>query len=96
MNIQVSQVGFNRPKLTLSMRMFGPRNSAHAFWHTYFLYGFPLDKLTYISREFSIEQPSVGVALLAQLFYKMHTTSTAQEKIIVLNEHHFCKFSYSF
>ena len=27
--------------------MFGPRNYAHAFWHTYFLYGFPLDKPTY-------------------------------------------------
>ena len=52
---------------------FGPRNSAHAFWHTIFLYGFPLDKPTdrhtyiYISREISIEQPSVGLASLAQL-----------------------------
>ena len=27
-------------KLTLSMCVFGPRNSAHAFWHTYFLLGF--------------------------------------------------------
>ena len=43
----VSQVGFNRPKLTLSMRVFGPRNSDHAFWYTYFLYGFPVDKLTF-------------------------------------------------
>ena len=68
-------VNFNWPKLTLSMRVFGSRNSAHAFWHTYFLYGFPVDKPTYIhtyihiyiSCEISIEQPSVGLASLAQL-----------------------------
>ena len=24
--------------------MFGPRHSTHAFWHTYFLFGFPVDK----------------------------------------------------
>ena len=35
--IRVSQVGFNCPKLTLSMRVFGPCNSTHVFWHTYFL-----------------------------------------------------------
>ena len=67
------KVGFNRPKLTWRMRVFGLRNSAHAFWHMYFLYGFPVDKPTYrhtyiyLSREILIEQPSVGLALLAQL-----------------------------
>ena len=30
----MSRVGFNRPKLILSMCVFGPRNSAYAFWHT--------------------------------------------------------------
>ena len=25
----------------------GGMYSAHAFWHTYFLYGFPIDKPTY-------------------------------------------------
>ena len=54
--------GFYRPILTLSMRAFGPRNSAYAFWtktdtHTY----------RHISREISIEHPSVGLASLAQL-----------------------------
>ena len=38
--------------------MFGPLNSAYAFWHT-------VD--TYISREISIGHPSVGLASLAQL-----------------------------
>ena len=33
-----SFVCFNRPKLTLSMRVFGPRNSAYAFWDTKTLY----------------------------------------------------------
>ena len=47
----------NCPKLTLSMHVFGPRNSAYAFWDTTDIY---------ISREISIEQPSVGLALLAQ------------------------------
>ena len=54
--------GFYRPILTLSMRAFGPRNSAYAFWTT-------TDTHTYrhISREISIEHPSVGLASLAQL-----------------------------
>ena len=30
----MSLVGFNCPKLTLSMRVVGPRNSAYAFWDT--------------------------------------------------------------
>ena len=45
-------VGFYRPIVTLSMRAFGPRNSAYAFWTT-------TDTCTYIyiyiSREISIE-----------------------------------------
>ena len=45
----VSHVGFNCPKLTSSMHVFGPRTSAHVIWHMYFLYGFPIDKPTYIS-----------------------------------------------
>ena len=54
-----------RPILTLSMRAFGPRNSAYAFLdhdrHTdIYIY-------KYISREISIEHPSVGLASLAQL-----------------------------
>ena len=58
-------VGFYRPILTLSMRAFGPRNSAYAFLdhdrHTdIYIY-------IYISREISIEHPSVGLASLAQL-----------------------------
>ena len=57
-------VGFYRTILTLSMRAFGPRISAYAFWtttdiHTYI----PTD----IPREISIEHPSVGLASLAQL-----------------------------
>ena len=68
--IWVSQVGLNCPKLTLSMRVFGPCNSAHTFLHTYFCMGFPRQTniLTYIyiSREISIEQPSVGLASLSQ------------------------------
>ena len=58
-------VGFYRTILTLSMRAFGPRISAYAFWtttdiHTYI----PTD----IPREISIEHPSVGLASLAQIF----------------------------
>ena len=34
-NAFVSQVGFNRPKLTLSMRVFGPRNSAYFLTYIY-------------------------------------------------------------
>ena len=58
--IRVSLVGFYRPILTLSMCAFGPRNSAYAFWTT-------TDTHIYISREISIEHPSVGLASLAQL-----------------------------
>ena len=62
--IPVLLVGFYRTILTLSMRAFGPRISAYAFWtttdiHTYI----PTD----IPREISIEHPSVGLASLAQL-----------------------------
>ena len=35
---------FELPKLTLHMCMFGLRISSNAFWHTNFLYGFPIDK----------------------------------------------------
>ena len=53
MNNTGVKVGFNRPKMTLSMRVFGPRNSAHVFWHS-FLYGVLIDKPTsrhiYITR----------------------------------------------
>ena len=32
--VEMNKTGsFKRPKLTLSIRMFGPRNSAYAFWH---------------------------------------------------------------
>ena len=62
--IPVVLVGFYCTILTLSMRAFGPRISAYAFWtttdiHTYI----PTD----IPREISIEHPSVGLASLAQL-----------------------------
>ena len=57
----MSQVCLNRPKLTLSMRVFGPRKSVYAFWPT-------TDAHIYISREISIEHPSVGLTSLAQLF----------------------------
>ena len=61
--IPVLLVGFYRTILTLSLRAFGPRISAYAFWtttdiHTYI----PTD----IPREISIEHPSVGLASLAQ------------------------------
>ena len=41
----MSLVGFYRPILTLSMRAFGPRNSAYAFWNTTDI---PTDRPTYI------------------------------------------------
>ena len=69
---RVSQVGFNLPKLTLSMRVFGPRNSAYAFWdmtdiHIIYIYN-------YISREISTEHPSVRLASLAQIYvYYVYT-----------------------
>ena len=49
------------PKLTLSVHVFGLSNSTYAFCH-------PVEIHTdiYISREISIEQPSVTLALLAQ------------------------------
>ena len=52
---------FNRPHLTLSIRVFGPRNSAYTF--------FKYDRHTdiYISREISIEHSSVALASLTQL-----------------------------
>ena len=57
MNTWVSQVGFNCPKLTLIVHEFGPRNSTYAFWDTTDIY---------IMRNLD-EQPSVGLASLAQL-----------------------------
>ena len=61
--IMVSLVGFNRPKLTLSMRMFG-----HVILFAHFG---PRQTHKYIiSREISIEHPSVGLASLAQLLIK--------------------------
>ena len=49
-----------KKKKTLSMRVFGPRNSAYAVNLTYATY-------RHISREISIEHPSVGLASLTQL-----------------------------
>ena len=46
------------------MRVFGPRNSAYAVNLTYETYR---HTYIYISREISIEHPSVGLASLAQL-----------------------------
>ena len=37
-----------------------------------------------ISRELSIEHPSVGLASLAQLFTPSHHTNTVQDSVIVL------------
>ena len=56
------------------MRVFGPRNSAHAFL-AYVFFAWVSHRQTYIhiyiyiyiSREISIEQPSVRLASLAQL-----------------------------
>ena len=48
--------------LTLSIRMFGPRNSAYAVNLTY-----SSTNGRHVSREISIEHPSVGLASLAQL-----------------------------
>ena len=59
--IRVLLVGFYRPILTLSMRAFGPCISAYAFWTTT-----DIHTNIYISREISIEHPSVGLASLAQ------------------------------
>ena len=61
--IPVLLVGFYRTLLTLSMRAFGPRISAYAFWTTTDIH----TDIHYISREISIEHPSVGFASLAQL-----------------------------
>ena len=56
--------GLTAKKKTLSMRVFGPRNSAYAVNLTYETYR---HTYIYISREISIEHPSVGLASLAQL-----------------------------
>ena len=74
-----------RSILTLSMRAFGPRNSAYAFWTT-------TDTHTYrhISREISIEHPSVGLASLAQLIstmvYAIAALAWTEEKRSLRNE----------
>ena len=62
--------------------MFGPRNSAYAvnltYRHTYILY-------IHISREISIEHPSVGLASLAQLLRKdCHAVLQLRYKLSVL------------
>ena len=50
------------------MRVFGPRNSAYAVNLTYETYRHTYIHIyIYISREISIEHPSVGLASLAQL-----------------------------
>ena len=54
--------GLTAKKMTLSMHAFGPRNSAYAVNLTYETYR----QHIYISREISIEHPSVGLASLAQ------------------------------
>ena len=67
---------FKLPKLTLSMHLLGLRNSSRILASVFFVWDSHriIDKPTYqhvyiyISREISIEQPSVGLALLAQLF----------------------------
>ena len=59
-------VGFYRTILTLSMRALGPRISAYAFWTTTDIHTYRPTYI-YISREISIEHPSVGLASLAQL-----------------------------
>ena len=61
--MRVLLVGFYCPILTLSMRAFGPRISAYAFWTTTDIHTYQ-----HISREISIEHPSVGLASLAQLY----------------------------
>ena len=58
--------GLTAKKKTLSMRVFGPRNSAYAVNLTYETYRH-IYIYTYISREILIEHPSVGLASLAQL-----------------------------
>ena len=64
------------------------------FWHKYFLYGLPLDKLTYISREISIEHPSVGLASLAQLTSTGYFILWIPRSVIPL--HHYNKIWFSF
>ena len=82
--MRVLPVGFYRPILTLSMRAFGPRNSAYAFWTT-------TDTHTYrhISREISIEHPSVGLASLAQLEVLTRRTSktkSSTDKLLIRHQ----------
>ena len=62
--------GLTAKKKTLSMRVFGPRNSAYAVNLTYETYR---HIYIHISREISIEQPSVGLASLAQLVMNRHS-----------------------
>ena len=61
--------GLTAQKLSLSMRVFGPRNSAYAVNLTYETYRHTyIYTYIYISREISIEHPSVGLASLAQQY----------------------------
>ena len=83
---------FNRPKQTLSMHVFGPRNSSHAFSvYEFFVWvSRPIDKPTYIyiSCEISIEHPSAGLALLAQLTQNSTNLQSyfyTQQKYILLD-----------
>ena len=73
MNNAGVKVGFNRPKLTLSMRMFEPCNSSpRILAYVFFVWISHRQTDTdtiyiYISRKILIEQPSVGLASLTQL-----------------------------
>ena len=60
------------------MRVFDPLNSAYAVNLTYDKH---TDRPTHISREISIEHPSVGLSSLAQLDYR--TLPPATDNIIV-------------
>ena len=51
--------------------MFGPRDSAYAVNLTYNRHT-DIPTYIYISREISIEHPSVGLASLAQLVHNLH------------------------
>ena len=78
--------------------MFGPRNSAYAVNLTYETYRHTYIHIyIYISREISIEHPSVGLASLAQLlverisvFWNYDSEGKPQVNPEILNHAHLC------
>ena len=72
--------GLTAKKKTLSMRVFGPRNSAY-----FDIRDIPTTYI-YISREISIEHPSVGLASLAQLVASVRLGCSNSSLLFTMNQ----------